>query len=353
MSKITRKIKRFLKSKSYRIVNLFISLVISPIPKKFFTSKLGFQLDTAEPIVQFIATGDVTLAHRFNEFLEKNNNIHYNPFVNFINLFKNSLVLINLEGPLTTSQSSVLKQFTFKGNPEYVNYLVDAHIDSVNLANNHIGDYGPIGIIDTLTVLDNHNIQYCGAGNNSNEAGRCKIIETKGIKIGFLGFDDIQESFSAKKNSTGTAFCSDVYLKELIQFARKTVDVLCVSFHFGNELDYFPTKKQKFLARLAVDCGADVVIGHHPHVIQGIEKYKQGIIFYSLGNFCFGGNINPLDKDTFIPVIQLSKQGITGLEIIPCKISSVDYVNNFTPIITSGLEAKRILFKLFFRSKFL
>lgn len=353
MSKITRKIKRFLRSKSYRIVNLFISLIISPIPKNFFTSRLGFQKNDTEHTIQFIATGDVTLAHRFNEFIEKNTNNHYNPFVDFLYLFNKSLVLINLEGPLTTSQSSVSKQFTFKGKPEYISYLVNSHINSVNLANNHIGDYGASGIIDTLKLLDNNGIKYCGAGLNSEQSVRCSVIEKDGIKIGLLGFDDIQASFRATQNSPGTAFCSDVYLKELIASTRKKVDVLCVSFHFGNELDHFPTSKQKFLARLAVDCGADVVIGNHPHVIQGVEKYGKGIIFYSLGNFCFGGNINPLDKDTFIPVLQLSKQGISGLEIIPCKISSVDYINNFTPKIATGLEVKRIFFKLFLRSIFL
>lgn len=230
MSKITRKIKRFLRSKSYRIVNLFISLIISPIPKNFFTSRLGFQKNDTEHTIQFIATGDVTLAHRFNEFIEKNTNNHYNPFVNFLYLFNKSLVLINLEGPLTTNQSSVSKQFTFKGDPKYVNYLIDANINTVNLANNHIGDYGTAGISDTLTVLDNHGIGYCGAGLNTVESQRCLIIEREGIKIGLLGFDDIQASFRATQNSPGTAFCSDVYLKELIASTRKKL--MYYVFHF-------------------------------------------------------------------------------------------------------------------------
>ncbi|HBQ65024.1 MAG TPA: capsular biosynthesis protein, partial [Clostridiales bacterium] len=124
-------------------------------------------------------------------------------------------------------------------------------------------------------------------------------------------------------------------------------DLVIVSFHWGSELQYYPDGVQVELGHVAIDAGADLVWGHHPHVIQGIEKYKDRYIVYSLGNFCFGGNINPSDKDTMIFQARFSftsgeKPSCTG-NIVPCRISSVDYINDYKPVVLTGEEERRVI----------
>jgi poly-gamma-glutamate synthesis protein (capsule biosynthesis protein) len=174
--------------------------------------------------------------------------------------------------------------------PEVAEALRKANINIVNLANNHIFDYGKIAFEDTLKNLEKNNIKYFG---NSYEP---LIIEKEGIKIGFLGFSDFLKHLEVREEKIGIAVVNN-NLGEIIKKAKEKVDILIVSFHWGEEYKKIANERQRKLAKIAIDSGADLVIGHHPHVIQNIEKYKNKFIFYSLGNFIFDQNFS---KETMV-----------------------------------------------------
>ena len=233
------------------------------------------------------------------------------------------ITFVNLEGPLTTHPQELVKTFSMRGEPEYVNALRAGSIEAVNIANNHTLDCGTAGLEDTKTLLASNSIAYAGNG------GRATLTRN-GITVGFLGYNGWTNDQSLKNQ-----ILEDItYLK-----TERHADVICVEFHWGIEREYYPNTVQKDLARFAIDSGADAVIGSHPHVLQGMEMYNGKVIAYSLGNFCFGGNSNPYDKDTAILQITFDKQGNNiSTKVIPCTLSSVDSTNDFRPTIQSGTE---------------
>jgi poly-gamma-glutamate capsule biosynthesis protein CapA/YwtB (metallophosphatase superfamily) len=241
------------------------------------------------------------------------------------------LTLVNLETTLTTASQMAAKKFRFKGDPSYVRILQEGSIEMVNIANNHIHDFLDRGFKDTLQALKDGSILYSGEGNIT-------IHTVKGIRIaslGYTGWDD-----SGKKR-----LCED------IEKARREAELVAVSFHWGEERVHYPNKVQKELGRLCIDLGADIVVGHHPHVLQGVELYKGKYIVYSLGNFCFGGNANPSDKDTMIfqGLFSFREKKVEKIEgrMIPCSISSVKKANDYQPVLLEGREAERVLQRLY------
>lgn len=299
------------------------------------------------------AVGDVTLGYHFNDvFAEveikegKDSALNY-PFSQVARYFENSIAIVNLEGPLTDTDDKINKEFNFKGSPEYAKCLSRANIKIVNLANNHSFDYGARGLEQTLVALEKEKILYCGAARNLEEARKAKIIEERGVRIAFLGYADVGKGFRAS-DGAGVAPCIDDYVVEDVKKAKLEADIIVVSFHFGEERMRYPTRRQKQIARKAIDSGANIVLGHHPHVIQGIERYHHGVIFYSLGNFCFGGNENPRDKESMIANVVVSKDSVEDFYVIPVKISSD---NNFQPYPVEGAEKSRIYSKIVERSK--
>ncbi|PHV71217.1 hypothetical protein CS063_05865 [Sporanaerobium hydrogeniformans] len=242
---------------------------------------------------------------------------------------KDDLTIVNLEGPLTLNGKPADKEFAFRGLPAYVEILKSGSIESVNLANNHTLDYGTIGYTDTQKVLKDNKIGYFGGE-------RIEFKTINGIRVAMIGtkgwyFNEATKDFLAKQ----------------IKIAKEKSDLIIVEFHWGEERVYYPNITQKKLARYAIDQGAHLILGSHPHVVQGIENYKGVNIVYSLGNFCFGGNRNPSDKDSFIyqQSFELTDKGIVlgESEIIPCSISSVKDKNDYKPTPLVGTEKERLL----------
>jgi len=249
-------------------------------------------------------------------------------------LEEDDLSIVNLEGPLTTSTDKQQRQFAFKGAPEYVDILTAGSIEAANLANNHSQDYGESGFSETKEVLDKANITHFGYDETA-------IIEIKGIKIGLVGIYELADHLERTQQLKDT----------IAQVKADGADLTIVSFHWGNELETIPDYHQMTLGKLAIDEGADLVVGHHAHVLQGIEKYRDKQIVYGLGNFCFGGNSSPRDKDTMI--FQQTFTFENGelvlddqINIIPCSISSDPWVNNYQPTPLEGEEAARVLAKI-------
>lgn len=244
---------------------------------------------------------------------------------------KDDLTIINMEGTLTEETARLDKQFAFKGDPEFVDVLTTSSVEAANIANNHSHDYGEQSYVDTVNLLEENNIPVFGYD-------RLKILEVKGVKIGFFGIyelDDHLERIPQVKSS-------------IAQLKADGADLIVAVFHWGNELETVPDSNQMTLGHLAIDEGADLVVGHHPHVLQGIETYKGKTIAYSLGNFCFGGNTHPTEMDTMIfqQKFQInSKKEIEGssIETIPCSVSSDASFNNYQPTVLTGTEADRVL----------
>ena len=277
------------------------------------------------------AVGDCTLGtdSKFNyatslPAMVSNSNKDYSYyFKNVYSIFSHDDVTIaNLETTFTDSNDKEEKQYNFKASSDFAKSLTLGSIEGVNLSNNHIYDYKEKGFTDTKLALAKQKVKYFGEGSKW-------ITKIKDQSFGFLGY----RGWSLDKSFLNT-------VKEDILELKKTNSVVIINFHWGNESQYYPIDAQKQLARYAIDNGADIILGHHPHVIQGIEQYKNRIIAYSLGNFCFGGNSNPTDKTTFIFQSNLkftnNKLTAIGVRAIPCSISSVNYKNDYCPTPLKG-----------------
>jgi len=216
------------------------------------------------------------------------------PFFKIADYLKTADILFgNLEGPISDKGKNVGSIYSFRAIPEVLKGLKFAGFDILSVANNHIFDYGREAMEDTLIRLKEAQIEYIGAGFSGKEALSPKIIEKKGTKIVFLAFTNLGEkSWEAKENSSGIAWLNKENLKHSIKKAKEEAELIIVSMHYGQEYQLQPTKEQKDFSHLAIDLGADLVIGHHPHVVQPIEQYKRGYIAYSLGNFVFDQNFS-------------------------------------------------------------
>ncbi len=233
------------------------------------------------------------------------------------------ITFVNLEGPLTTHKQELVKEFSMRGEPEYIEILKQGSVEIVNLSNNHIYDCGQTGFIDTVTLCQQNGINTLGEEYISG-------YSVNNVTVYFLGYKGWSDTIELRnKIAEDIKVCKEVYL----------ADIVCVEFHWGEERKYYPNNTQKSLAHWTIDSGADVVVGAHPHVLQGIEKYNNKIIAYSLGNFCFGGNSNPKDKDTMILQVTLDKSGsYTNVNVIPCTVSSTDSTNDFRPTVQSDTD---------------
>lgn len=213
-------------------------------------------------------------------------------FRGFDGLAVADVAMVNLENPVTTRGVRVPKPYNFRMHPRFLRALTEAGIDLVTIGNNHVFDYGKEGLFDTISYLDSVGVKHVGAGRNREEAHRAAVFHVKGVTIGFLAYYGGGEAPGAGKKSGGVARRDLPGIREDIAALKKEhhAGYVVVNLHWGTEKARFPDNAQRAFAREVIDAGAHAVIGHHPHVLQGIERYRGGVIAYSLGNFIFGGN---------------------------------------------------------------
>lgn len=253
------------------------------------------------------------------------------------------LRICNLESPVSDTGERFDKTYTFKIPVRHAGLLKDGGFDVVHLANNHILDNGEVALDNTFRILDSMGIAHCGAGRNLEEARRPAVVEKKGIKIGFLGYSNtFPEEFWAGKDRPGTAFGHARYLDEDIPRALSQVDILIVVFHWGAEKMEYPKNYQRELGRHAIDLGAHAVVGHHPHVLQGVEIYKGRPIAYSLGNFCFATWTNAVWDSTIFKMYFAGGRFLKA-EVIPVLINNFQV--EFQPRRLKGAGAEKSLEK--------
>ena len=239
------------------------------------------------------------------------------------------VAMVNLENAMTRRGKRQHKEFVFHTKPKYGQLLREARIGLVTLANNHIYDYGREGIFDTMELLDSLGIKHVGAGANIDSARSPVIVERKGLRVGFLGYmDSISTTnlYFAKARKAGPAVLNRGYLVEDIGKLKAKCDFVVINIHWGVEKSRTPLQRQIELAHAAIDAGADLIIGHHPHVLQGIEVYRGKVIAYSLGNFLFGGS----SRESYPTALLKVTIPVRAIDSARCEIVPI-YVDHWQP----------------------
>ncbi len=307
--------------------------------------------------VTLTAVGDCTLGRNhkmgpeksWDELFEKNGSDYFLRCVAPV-FRKADIAIANLEGVLTSqperqvmfyrqkSDAVQEKVFCYLGKPEYIRALTDGGINAVTFANNHNMDYGVQGFIDTVEACRQADLPIA----YYDTVIRRKVDD---ITVGIVSAD-----FSYLDTKIGTG-----YLRKAMADARRDCNLIIACIHWGLNYKVNPNAEQKKLGHLCVDLGADLVLGSHAHILQGIERYKGRYICYSMGNFCYGGRKSPKDNDTailrktfsfFDGKLQIDDE----LEIIPCWMSGSNEVNDFRPVIKTDEEADAIITKINMRS---
>ena len=243
---------------------------------------------------------------------------------------------MNFEGTLTESNDKAEKKFNFKGPAEYTQMLTLGSVEAVNLANNHYGDYGSEGKEDTRAALDEAGIVYCASGLNA-------VYEAKGVKIGLIG-----NTFPYQNSRRDIS-------EDVRELREAGCQIVLASFHWGSEYEKDFSGDQRKIGRAAINSGANAVIGHHPHIVQGIEAYEGSYILYSLGNLVFGGNTDPSDRDTYLAQLTFTvhEDGrVEGpaLKIIPARLTALSDGTDYRPVLSQGEQAQRIIDRILSRS---
>jgi poly-gamma-glutamate synthesis protein (capsule biosynthesis protein) len=297
---------------------------------------------TAEPLV-INAVGDIMLAGSGEKIYQKYGYDY--PFAATRKILRQGDIVIgNLESPLASSGVEFTgKKFRFKADPKATLALRNAGFTHLSLANNHSLDFGAEGLKKTLAALDANSIIYAGAGLNLAAARKASLTTVNGVKVAFLSYSmTYPEEFFAGKETAGTAPGYAPLFTADIATAKKSADCVIVSFHWGGEGEDKPKPYQVSAAHKAVDAGADIIIGHHPHVLQGVERYNNGVIFYSLGNFAFGSysrssEVSMIARITF-------DGGVREVEIIPLNVLNSQV--KFQPQLLNGAAADKAAIKI-------
>ena len=258
------------------------------------------------------------------------------PFSGLVELFsQDDMTLVNFEGTLTESNDAKEKKFNFKAPADYTQILLSGSIEAVNIANNHIVDYNAGGKQDTIDALE-------AAGLVVSGGGILGIYESGGVKVGMTGY--CFPYTNGKKDIS----------KDVQALREAGCQIVVASFHWGSEYSYDFTAEQRSIGRAAIKAGADVVIGHHPHVVQGIEKYNDTYILYSLGNLVFGGNVDPDDRTAYAARLTFTVTedscSAPDLEIIPIRLTELSDGTDYRPVLAQGEEAEQIKSKILRKS---
>ncbi len=296
--------------------------------------------------VSLVAVGDIMLARKVERLIQ-NHGTDY-PFARIEHKLQEADIAFgNLESPLSERGTPLPgKGICFRARPEMSARLKQAGFDVLSVANNHALDYDTDAFLDTLDLLRSNDIQPVGGGRNIDEARQPIIIEKNGLRVGFLAytiFADVyydyryRRTFRATETISGVAPLEQELILEDLAALRPQVDVVIVSLHWGTEYSRYPDPGQQELGRALIDAGADLIIGHHPHITQGFERYGNGLIAYSLGNFIFDQNQHLFTRQGLILDLQLTADGLSDLRVWPV------FIQESQPYIMEGEQAREFL----------
>lgn len=263
--------------------------------------------------IKLIFVGDIMLSRSVGNIISKTNSYTY-PFALIGDYLKSAdLTFGNLENPVSSRGVKVGSIYSFRAEPKTLEGLKYSGFDVVSIANNHMWDYGRLAFLDTMTHLTEAGINFTGGGLNSSEAHRPVIKDLEGTKIAFLAYTEFLQSVAAGPDSPGITRWDIEQIKKDIISAKQESDLVAVSFHWGEEYKTAHNQKQELVAKTAIDAGADLIIGHHPHVRQEIAQYKNGWIAYSLGNFVFDQNFSDETMKGLVLEATVADKKISGI----------------------------------------
>jgi poly-gamma-glutamate capsule biosynthesis protein CapA/YwtB (metallophosphatase superfamily) len=304
-------ILKMIKINKYIFIAIVVICVVGIallVPKKLRTP----ELESSIKEVSVLAVGDIMLS-RYVATKSKIAGDYNFPFLKVSEKIRSADIAFgNLESPITPGKEVLINEMVFRTDPEVAVALHDAGFDVLSLANNHMPDFGEKGIKDTVKYLDEASVLHTGAGVNLAEASKPAFIEKGGLVFAFLAYNDpdvVPTYYEASQSSAGTSFMRIENMKKDIAKAKSRSDFVIVSMHSGHEYTIVPNISQTEFAKAAIDAGAEVVIGHHPHVVQPVEQYKGKYIFYSLGNFIFD-QANPETKKGLAVELLFDKSGV-------------------------------------------
>jgi poly-gamma-glutamate synthesis protein (capsule biosynthesis protein) len=284
----------------------------------------------SEQTVTLVAVGDIMLARGVGRKIERYGTAY--PFALVEDTISRADIAFgNLECPITKNCERAAKRFSFRAEPRVVSALTEAGFDVLSLANNHSTDCGASGLLETMRNLEAAGIKSTGAGRTQAEAAKPTVIEIKGIKIAFVGFSEfIPEAASFDEEQASIAFASDENVRRSVAAARERADVVVASFHWGVEYASRPRERELKLARVAAEAGACLVIGHHTHVLQGMQTVttkssdgeRRALVAYSLGNFVFDSpeGFDKRSTESVILRCTLSRRGLESFEATPVRL---------------------------------
>jgi len=300
--------------------------------------RIPFRFEPKIPLISIAAVGDIMVGNHTAYYIKKYGTDY--PFDSTRAIISSAHIGFgNLEAPFTTGGTKFEKKFNFKVPPEHAIGLVNAGFDVVNLANNHMLDYGIEGLESTLAILDSIGLAHCGAGMTREQAQQPAILTRNGYRIAFLGYSmTFPEEFWATHRHGGTSY--PYRIKKDIQHSDSLADFVVVTFHWGREGMNYPREYQKVFAHQAIDYGADLVLGHHPHVLQGLEIYKNRLIAYSLGNFSFS-SYSRKATESMILHARLTDTGLLFARIVPISVNNLAIA--FQPRLLRGAAADSVI----------
>jgi len=272
--------------------------------------------------MQLSLFGDILLTELPNHFDNQAPSYAYDQLPSQL-MAEDRLIIANIEAPFSTRGTEIAhKTYRFRADPAMVKVLQAGNIDAVCLANNHALDYGAVALDDTVSYCSDAGIEIIGYKPAQSERAPATIIEHDGYTIGLLAYLDEaiippihRALWRGSDSASGVQMIDDSIQADIHELSAQ-VDFVVVSLHWGVERSYNTTVQQQTLAHQLIDSGASIVVGHHPHVAQGIERYQEGVIFYSLGNFVFPPT-NEARRTTFAPVVTINESGIQGIELYP------------------------------------
>jgi poly-gamma-glutamate capsule biosynthesis protein CapA/YwtB (metallophosphatase superfamily) len=277
----------------------------------------------ADESISLAAVGDMMLARSIGAALVRNP--LDSPFAAVADILRDADIAVgNLECAIATTGIPARKAFTFRAPPQAVSALAGAGFDVLSLANNHSLDYGAAALVQTTGSLDLADIHHVGAGLNEEIAYHPQLLTVKGVRLAFLAYVDAPPEgrfnktlWAARGIKPGVAWADPERIRADVSAAKLDADVVIVLLHSGTEGSRTPNRIQRAAAHAAIDAGAALVIGSHPHVLQGVEYYGKGVIAYSLGNFVFDGFRN---NDSAILLVTLRREGVRELKWTPVVI---------------------------------
>ncbi len=332
------------------VMNARRLICVLALSTALFTSPVASPANQPQQKITLVAVGDILLDRGVGRKIERYGTSY--PFKHVASVLSAAdLAFGNLEGPLTARCTKAAKKFSFQAKPQYAAAIAEAGFDILSLANNHSMDCGEVGLMETMANLESAGIRWSGAGRSRTEAESIVLMDVKGVRVAFVAFSEfLPESSASLSDGASINFASLEAVRRAVAEARARADVVVASFHWGVEYASRPRAPQVRLAHAAVDAGADLVLGHHPHVLQGLQlvsvKHTNGtrraLIVYSLGNFVFDspGMLGQRPLESFILRCTLSRKGLETVEILPLSIEA------YRPRPAEDLKAKTIMARL-------